>query len=113
MTRRIIGKSTKREVARKWLFKEKTMLTTADFNPVDHHPYGLLDGYEHAYEKEGVLALLLSAALTAGNLRAPYKTLFSHPELVRDGLLVSTEDGGYCLTTKAIDLLYYVVYAVE
>jgi hypothetical protein len=39
------------------------MLTITDFNPVDKHPYNMLDGYTHAYEKEQMLAFMLHKAL--------------------------------------------------
>jgi len=85
--------------------KLEARVSIDDFNTVNQHPIGMLDGYELAFEKERLLALLLANCIMKKDLLAAYKTKFDYPELVQDGLLVQTQDG-YCLTEKAISLLY-------
>lgn len=77
----------------------------SDFTEPKSHPFGMLSGYEHASEKESVLAFMLSKCVEAGDFVA-VTTTHSHPTMVSDGLLEEAGDHQYKLTKKAIGLLY-------
>lgn len=81
-------------------------LTVNDFNKPTARPWNMLQGYEHAAEKENVLAMILTACIEAGDF-IPVGTRYKHPSMVSDGLLDETPEG-YTLTTKSIGLLYSV-----
>lgn len=76
-----------------------------DFTKPKDHPYGMLDGYTNAYQKESVLAIILKKCIDVGDFVA-IETSHSHPTMVNDGLLEKTTDRKYKLTKKAIGLLY-------
>ena len=80
-----------------------------DFDRPKDHPYGMLEGHTHAYEKESALAYILAKNLDSGEFIA-VKTPTGHHALVEDGLLVGDENHGYALTEKAKGLLYSVYY---
>jgi hypothetical protein len=82
------------------------MLTVADFNPVDMHPYGILEGHLYAFEKEQMLAFMLNKALEAGDLYIVVPTSNDHSQMVDYDLLEKVSERHYRLTTKAIGLLY-------
>ncbi len=79
-------------------------MQVTDFVMPDKHPFGMLQGYQHAAEKESVLAIILRECVQAGDF-IPIKTVHEHPTMVSDGLLEEV-DGKYKLTKKAIGLLY-------
>lgn len=83
-------------------------LKIQDFKEPTEHPFGMLDGYQRAFEKESVLMLILLANVKAGKFE-PVKTRYTHPTMVEDGLLEEI-GGGYFLTPKAIGLLYSVYH---
>lgn len=72
------------------------------------HPYGMLQGYTNASEKETILALLLEYCTSVGDLNASKKFTYFHPTMVEDGLLEETGEKEYRLTKKALGLLYSV-----
>ena len=78
-----------------------------DFNPVTKHPFGTLQGYRNACEKESVLAFILRECQRQKKFDVVW-TNHNHPTMVSDGLLEKVEDKKYKLTTKAIGLLYSV-----
>ena len=84
------------------------MLTANDFGPVTQHPYGMLEGYQNASEKESTLAFILSEALKAGDLNTAVNTTHNHPDMVGYGLLIEVSEREYRLSKKAIGLLYSV-----
>lgn len=84
------------------------MLTVDDFVPVTKHPFGMLEGYQNASEKESTLAFILSKVLEAGDLNAVVKTNSNHPDMVGCGLLIEVREGEYRLSKKAVGLLYSV-----
>lgn len=73
------------------------------FSKPDTHPYGMLSSYDKAYQKETVLAMMLSKCIKAGGFVA-VKTKYAHPTMVIDGLLGEAEGDKYKLTVKAIGL---------
>ena len=80
-------------------------MNITDFEEPKAHPFDLLHGYNNAYEKEGMLAFLLSKCIQAGKFKA-VETIHSHPTMVDDGLLEQVGERKYKLTKKAIGLLY-------
>ncbi len=76
------------------------------FNTPDRHPYGMLEGYKNAAEKESVLALILKKCIEVSSLTNPVITVHLHPAMVEDGLLEEAGDRQYKLTKKAIGLLW-------
>lgn len=84
------------------------MLTIDNFTEPKDHPYGLLQGYSHASEKESILALLLTHCLVEKDLYASKEFVYEHPTMVEDGLLEQTGNRTYRLTKKSIGLLYSV-----
>ena len=84
------------------------MLNINNFEIPTQHPYGMLQGYSHASEKEEVLASLLIWGHTKNDLFAPKEFIHSHPTMVKDGLLEQVKGTTYKLTTKSVKLLYSV-----
>lgn len=84
------------------------MLTIDNFEVPTQHPYGMLQGYSHASEKEQILALLLTWCHTENDLLASKEFIHSHPTMVEDGLLEEVAERTYKLTKKSIGLLYSV-----
>jgi len=76
-----------------------------DFEKPKKHPFGMLEGYNHAYEKESVLTVILRKCIEINNFTA-IKTVHNHPTMVSDGLLEKIADRKYKLTKKSIGLLY-------
>lgn len=81
-------------------------ITISDFHRPADRPWGMLQGYERAAEKESVLATILLACIEAGDF-VPVGTRYKHPSMVSDGLLEETTEG-YKLTKKSIGLLYSI-----
>lgn len=79
-----------------------------DFIRPDKHPFGILVGYQNAFEKESVLSLIFRNAWKNDNLYEACKTIHEHPTMVEDGLLEEVEPRLYRLTTKSIGLLFSV-----
>jgi hypothetical protein len=77
------------------------------FDTPSKHPYGMLEGYKNASEKESVLAVILTKCIEAGVFVA-VETVHSHPSMVEDGLLKEVGECKYTLTTKAMGLLFSV-----
>lgn len=73
----------------------------------EEHPGGICRGYDNAYEKESVLAFILSQCVEAGGF-GPVETKYAHPTMVSDGLLEEVSERRYKLTKKSIGLLYGV-----
>lgn len=70
------------------------------------HPFSMLDGYDHAFEKEQMLAWILQECINAEKWTV-VTTSKSHPTMVDDGLLKKHRIGNrYSLTEKAKGLLY-------
>lgn len=83
-------------------------MNTDNFESPNKHPYGMLDGYNHAYEKESLLAYMLVKCLQEQDLYAQIKLNYNHPDMVNEGLLTDCGDNFYQLTKKSISLLYAV-----
>ena len=81
-------------------------LTIDDFVKPEAHPYGLLEGYRQAFEKENVLAIALKKCIELNAINATFETIHNHPTMVNDGLLTKVSDRRYCLTRKSIGLLF-------
>lgn len=81
-------------------------LSISDFTSPIQHPYGMLDGYPHAVEKESTLSCMLKIAVDWGDLYAALPTLSRHTDMVADGLLEYVSDNSYRFTHKAIGLLW-------
>lgn len=79
-----------------------------DFNKPEEHPYSLLEGYTHAFEKERTLAIILRGCCDAGDLDAAIETTHRHPTMVTNGLLLEAGERRYRLARKAMGLLYSV-----
>jgi hypothetical protein len=77
------------------------------------HPYGMLEGYSHACEKETVLRVILEECIEKDDLDATVEMRFSHPTMVTDGLLEEVGEKQYKLTKKAIGLLYSQFFKEE
>lgn len=75
------------------------------FNRPKEHPFGMLEGYKHALEKEVLLARILTTCVNAGSWEI-VETAFEHPTMVQDGLLEQHGPRQYSLTEKAKGLLY-------
>lgn len=80
----------------------------SDFIEPKVHPYGMLQGYSHASEKETILMLLLRYCVAEGDLTAARELAHSHPTMVTDGLLEEVGEKCYKLTKKSLGLLYSV-----
>lgn len=80
----------------------------SEFKEPTVHPFGMLDGYKNAFEKESVLFFIFNQNFRGGVFE-PVKTKHDHPAMVEDGLLKKTGDQ-YELTQKAIGLLYSVYH---
>ena len=66
-------------------------------------------GYRRAYEKEGVLAIILMECYDMGDLHHSVATKFTHPSMISDGLIYTEDNHAtYKLTDKSIELLYRV-----
>lgn len=76
-----------------------------DFNRPTSHPWGMLEGYTRAYQKEANLTFLLDASITAGDF-VPISMDHKHPTMVEEGLLEEPVEGHYQLTEKALALLH-------
>jgi hypothetical protein len=83
------------------------MIKITDFEKPKVHPFGLLEGYENASEKESVLEFMLTKAIERKTF-SPIATSYDHPDMVECGLLVQTGFKEYALTKKSIGLLYSV-----
>lgn len=77
----------------------------SDFVKPTEHPFNMLRGYENAYQKESVLAFVLSKCIDAHDFAA-VETKHEHPTMVEDGLLERVGERKYKLTKKSIGLLY-------
>jgi hypothetical protein len=74
-----------------------------DFNKPDRHPFGMMQGYKQAAEKEQILTWLLNQCVDAGE----WVTIGGECDaLVADGFLTDHGDNIYCLTNKAKGYLY-------
>jgi hypothetical protein len=80
-----------------------------DFFLPERHPFGMLDGYEHAWKKETTLAQLLRRCIIERNEDFVVETMLSHDDLVEDGLLERLGENIYRITDTALQLLsaYY------
>ena len=85
-------------------------MNISDFRVPTEHPYNMLEGYQAAFEKEGVLAWILRACIESDCFQA-VETKHSHPTMVEDGLLEKVAPKKYLLTEKAKGLLYSVYHA--
>ena len=85
------------------------MLKVSMFEMPNNHPFGMLEGYHNAYEKEMLLSVMLVKNID-NNSFMPIVLEYDHPELVEDGLLLQTGNREYALTEKAKGLLYSVYY---
>lgn len=83
------------------------MLTIKDFQISQEHPWGMLDGYKNAMEKEAVLQSILSQCVEQKDLKTAGFTIYRHPAMVKDDLLEEVKIG-YKLTVKSLGLLYSV-----
>ena len=83
-------------------------MNTDSFEIPNKHPYGMLDGYDYAYEKESLLAYMLVKSLQEQNLYAKVKLNCNHSDMVKDGLLYDYGDNVYQLTKKSVGMLYGV-----
>jgi hypothetical protein len=88
------------------------MLEISDFVEPKSHPFGMLEGYTNASEKEDTLAWILAKSIEMGGF-GPVVTNWDHTDMVNDGLLIHLRDKEYTLTKKAKGLLYSVYYKEE
>jgi len=79
-----------------------------NFETPNKHPYGMLDGYNHAYEKERNLVYMLIKCLQEQDIYAKIKFNCNHSDMVNEGLLTDCGDNVYQLTKKSVGLLYSV-----
>jgi hypothetical protein len=87
------------------------MLEISDFVEPKQHPFGMLQGYTNASEKEDTLAWMLSKIIERGGEGfGSVETNFDHSDMVDDGLLIHVRGKEYMLTPKAKGLLYSVYY---
>lgn len=75
------------------------------FEKPSANPWGMLENYTNASQKESVLVFILTKCIEAGEF-VPIETKHSHPTMVKDGLLEEVDERRYKLTKKAIGLLY-------
>jgi len=85
------------------------MISINEFKDPEVHPYGMLQGYTNANEKESLLCFLLGKCIEA-NAWVAVTTKYSHPTMVEDGLLEMVGISQYLLTEKAKGLLYTVYH---
>jgi len=81
------------------------VLKITDFIMPNHHPFGMLEGYSNAYEKERWLATLLGKNILAKGFLPVEFPKDDDFGMVEDGLLKRVE-GGYVLTKISKGLLY-------
>ena len=65
----------------------------------------MLEGYEHAYEKESTLTFILSKCIEKGKFQS-VEAKVDHSDMVTDGLLEDAGKQKYKLTNKSIGLLF-------
>jgi hypothetical protein len=76
-----------------------------EFTKPDNHPFGMLQGFANASQKESLLAWMLSQCIEAGDwIDIPCK--HDHSAMVAEGLLEQTGERIYRLTKKSKGLLY-------
>jgi hypothetical protein len=75
------------------------------FNKPERHPYGMLDVYNHAHEKESKLAWHLVRCVEAGEWLPIESQEWIYDAMAEDGLLIDHGEW-YSLTAKAKGLLY-------
>ena len=80
-------------------------MTVNDFNKPDAHPWGMLEAFTNASQKERMLVFILTKCIEAGDW-IPVASKFEHDSMVSDGLLEQVEEKTYSLTVKAKGLLY-------
>ncbi|BAS55309.1 hypothetical protein NIES2135_54120 [Leptolyngbya boryana NIES-2135] len=84
------------------------MLHPQDFEKPTKHPFDMLRGYRNACQKESLLAWMLSQCVEAGEWIA-IPCQYQHDDLVKDEILIPTEqECCYRLSKKAKGLLYSV-----
>jgi hypothetical protein len=88
------------------------MLEVEDFDNPKEHPFGMLQGYVNASEKEDTLAWILAKSIEMGGF-GPVVCNWDHTDMVNDGLLIHLKDKEYTLTKKAKGLLYSIYYKVD
>jgi len=79
-----------------------------DFETPTNHPFGMLNGFDHASEKESMLVYILAQCIKANDLNATIEFMRDQSEMVNDGLLVQQGEHEYRLTKKSLGLLYSV-----
>jgi len=80
-------------------------MNVTDFKTPDSHPWGMLEAFKNASQKESVLSFILTKCIEAGEW-IPVPTKYEHPTMVSDGLLEQVEEKTYSLTVKSKGLLY-------
>ena len=80
-------------------------MNVTDFSTPDLHPWGMLEAFNNASQKESVLRFILTKCIEAGEW-VSVPTKYEHPTMVSDGLLEQVQEKTYSLTIKSKGLLY-------
>jgi len=81
-------------------------MNITDFEMPAEHPWGMLEGQEHASEKERLLAYMLTECIKAGDLAHSVRLKRRYNGMVRDSLLEEVDGDRYRLTKKSKGFLW-------